>query len=218
MASPPLTPTGSFRDSMLSKFSPLSQKSPVELDTIFRDLSISKLTPLSQRSPSELNVKKPSPLRIFKQATNRPLPCTPSPKTKRPLPRPLSTILYQFSPACLPSSASNRSITFAQLTDEWLYSRASERYNSHLISFSEMIQKHITNVDDLIKSTHELHTARREGRSGVMQRLINRFETDEVKEIDRRGRIENLKKRGWERKRFDPKKYQDLCAKALKEL
>ena len=81
-----------------------------------------------------------------------------------------------------------------------------------------MVQKHIATIDELIRSAHEMQTTRRTGRSGAMQRLINRFETNEAKDIDRMARIEKLKKRGWTRERFDPQKYQDLCARALKEL
>ena len=42
--------------------------------------------------------------------------------------------------------------------------------------------------------------------------------SDEMKKVELRARIERLKEGGWKRERFDGRRYQELCGKALGEL
>jgi len=38
------------------------------------------------------------------------------------------------------------------------------------------------------------------------------------KEAEKRARIERLREKGWSRERFDGRRYEELCARALEEL
>ena len=102
---------------------------------------------------------------------------------------------------------------FSTSTEGWLQFRALERYNAHLVSFAEMLQKHMSTIQLLIAETQEIQAQRY-----AVKRLATYGNDQATKEADRRERILRLKARGWRRERFEPKKYMELCTRALAEL
>ena len=119
-------------------------------------------------------------------------------------PPPRSTSLQTITPSL---------ITFSTSTSSWLHSRAYKRYNGHLISFSEMLAKHIRTIDSLIQTTQEAQSARH-----TIKRMASYGDDEEARARDLKARIARLKAAGWRRERFAPEKYQDLCEEALAEL
>ena len=110
-------------------------------------------------------------------------------------------------------SSKRRNVTFTDSTAKWLRQRATERLNAHLVEFNAMLRYNIEKVIDLAKSTEEAQANRYNGR-----RLAALEDDEHVKFLDRQDRIRKLKARSWERERFNPKRYQTLCEKALAEL
>lgn len=91
--------------------------------------------------------------------------------------------------------------------------RTRQRYNTFLADFTQMLTHHVDRTDELMQSTK---TALENRRNGTKPPSF--CENEETKNLDRRLRIEKLKAKGWIRERFQPHKYQLLCAKALSEL
>ncbi|KAK3178934.1 hypothetical protein OEA41_001072 [Lepraria neglecta] len=129
----------------------------------------------------------------------------PAPPDAPPFtPPPRSTSLQTVTPSL---------ITFSTSTSSWLHSCAYERYNGYLISFSEMLAKHIRTIDSLIQATQEAQSARH-----TVKRMASYGDDEEARARDLKARIARLKAAGWRRERFAPERYQDLCEEALAEL
>ncbi|KAI4229960.1 MAG: hypothetical protein L6R36_000469 [Xanthoria steineri] len=110
------------------------------------------------------------------------------------------------------SPGSRLSVTFSASSFTWLHQRSTERYNSHVAEFSSMLQWHIASVENAIASVRDIQSNRQ------VKRLASFGVNPEALAVDLRVRIARLKANGWERKRFAPERYQELCAKALAEL
>ena len=76
-----------------------------------------------------------------------------------------------------------------------------------------MLENHIITIDSLIESTEKIQRQRYS-----VKRLASYGGDEVAKEADKRERIKRLEETGWKRERFQPGKYQELCAKALAEL
>ena len=88
-----------------------------------------------------------------------------------------------------------------------------QRFNTHVVDFEQMLQRHVEVVDMLIKSTMEVQAD-----SHTVKRSDSQVNDEETRTADRRAKIEKLKANNWKRERFRPERYQDLCARALAEL
>lgn len=151
------------------------------------------------------DVKRPPPLCINKTASSysKPIGDTSEPTTPVSRTLPSSSI-----PNTRPSS-----ITFSASASAWLKSRAHDRYNAHLTSFAEMLTAHIIVVNSLIHTAEEVQDNRY-----AAKRLVSYGADSEAKAEDMRARIVKLRERGWQRERFAPERYMNLCEKALSEL
>lgn len=76
-----------------------------------------------------------------------------------------------------------------------------------------MLENHTITINSLIESTQEIQAHRYS-----VKRLPSYGGDEAAKEADKRERIKRLREIGWKRERFQPEKYQELCAKALAEL
>ena len=190
----PYTPTPAARIIPTASPSPLHPLSPP--GRLMQ--SQSWTTDINSDSPTP----KPSPLRIRK-LTSKPrmlstefdAPYTP------PSSPPLCNSVHMHTPATTSSDS----------TTTWLHVRTLQRYNGHLRDFDEMLLKHIEAIDTLIESTEEANRC-------AWKRSVSDNADDEVKAPDRKARIKELVANGWNRERFRPERYQELCAKALAEL
>ena len=90
---------------------------------------------------------------------------------------------------------------------------AISRYQCHLTSFSAQLEYHIDAVHSQISAVIQ---SPRQPTARIIRPSLSAEE--EVQRVELRTRIQRLKAIGWERKRFDGKRYQDLCEKAIAEL
>ena len=165
-------------------------------------------SPSSKTSNSTLrHVNRPHPLSIFE---NRKSISFTDAQTGTTL-----TLDQQWPapPATPPFTPPPRSTSLLNTTtnnDPYALSRAHERYNEHLYSFSEMLARHIQTIDVLLRATREAQAQAR-----------GRMKSDDNEAImmgDLKARIRRLREGGWRRERFSPGRYQDLCDVALGEL
>jgi len=117
-----------------------------------------------------------------------------------------------FTPTPIPANRP-QSITFTPSTSTWLRSRIYERYNASLATFAEMLANHIESVNALIQKAEEGHATRY-----TVKRMLSFYGDEEAKAADIKARILRLRAVGWRIERFEPERYQDLCAAALGEL
>ena len=162
-------------------------------------------------------VKMPSPLRIQKPVAgslettlecvaNSPLSYTDG---KSPF-----TIQSSYRPPSIHDDASYSSLTNStHRTTAWLRYLAYERYNTLLTAFAEMLSKHIATVETLMQTTQEA-----QARKTDKKHRMSYDASEAAKVADMKARIVRLKAMGWERERFRPERYQELCECALEEL
>ena len=88
---------------------------------------------------------------------------------------------------------------------------AIRRYYEQLQNVSQALAKHIMSIDDLIQTTQKAQYLRR-----ASPNLQSNDET--IHDANIQARILKLRSKKWERERFNPKRYQNLCEAALNEL
>jgi hypothetical protein len=120
-----------------------------------------------------------------------------------------------------PSTTTPPSPTDDDTISDFLLSRALIRYRGHLSDLHNQINYHIKSVESQIAA---LQNARKAWPSNLptlftdFGKGVDGVNKDEMKRVELRARIEKLKADGWQRKRFDGRRYQALCEKALVEL
>jgi hypothetical protein len=84
-----------------------------------------------------------------------------------------------------------------------------DRYCDHLSGLRAQLLSHTAHLDALLepKTGHKT--------PDVLERTSP---DDDLRALDRRARIERLRKNGWQRKRFDASRYEELCDNAMAEL
>ena len=147
---------------------------------------------------------RPSPLRIRKlifdpymQSTELDAPCSP------PSSPPQRRSIQVHTPA---------TVAVSDCTTTWLEDRTLQRYNGYIQDFDEMLLKHIEAIDAFIKSVEEAQANFRAGKRSVSDNI------DSIEIPDKKARVKELVANGWKRENFRPKRYQELCDKALAEL
>lgn len=98
---------------------------------------------------------------------------------------------------------------------------ALTRYRTHLTSLSTQLTYHISSVHAQI---HLLSTIRRARRSNLPDLFsfsgtgLEEGEREEMRKTDLQERIRRGRENGWERKRFEGGRYQELCERAVGEI
>lgn len=87
-------------------------------------------------------------------------------------------------------------------------------FTTNLLSFAAMLTTHIAIVDSLIRVTQTTQANRAAGGT----RQPSHGASEEARALDRKVRVERLRRDGWGRERFRPEKYEGLCERALEEL
>lgn len=94
--------------------------------------------------------------------------------------------------------------------------RSVDRCCEHLSGLRAQLKRHSTSLDELLaapsSSTHPHQQQSRTGPAGSVKK------TEELRALDRQARIERLRKCGWQRKRFDARRYEELCEAVMAEL
>jgi hypothetical protein len=87
--------------------------------------------------------------------------------------------------------------------------RSVSRCCEHLSSLRAQLARHSTSLDQLLSSSPSQPDAGSEATSETTTRKGT---------LDRQARIERLRKAGWQRKRFDARRYEELCEAVLAEM
>ncbi|KAL8937118.1 MAG: hypothetical protein Q9216_004589 [Gyalolechia sp. 2 TL-2023] len=163
----------------------------------------------------------PSPIHLHKDAGILDSPATP-PRSRTmnqsydpgnrtaeapPFTPPSNTI-----PSTPPTSAQRLSVSFSASSYTWLQQRSCERFNTVLADFGTMLQGHIATVENLIAEAKDMR------RNKSVRRVASFGEDKEARTADLQQRTVRLRAKGWRRERFNPEKYESLCAMALAEL
>ncbi|KAM7224510.1 hypothetical protein V8F06_000291 [Rhypophila decipiens] len=111
--------------------------------------------------------------------------------------------MAKFSEVELPLQPMSESERISLEEEAFMAARSIDRYCDLLSSFRFQLSRHSAYVSDML----------------MEKALPIRSETpDETRELDRQARIERLRKNGWQRKRFDPSRYEELCEIVIQEL
>ncbi|MCJ1306414.1 hypothetical protein MMC25_000056 [Agyrium rufum] len=161
---------------------------------LLNDLADQPSKPVSEKSYHQ------SPLRLRKRAASSPLKKSIKVEEDDPFQSPNLT-------------KSVNSVTFSESTDEWLETRAMERFYIHLDDFTLMLRHHQEVLAELVEEVENAQRSRYEG-----QRMASKGGAEETRTLDRKRRIDRLKKCGWKMPKFDAERIQELCEKALAEL
>jgi hypothetical protein len=153
------------------------------------------------------------------------LPMPPPPPKFQEIELPLQTI---------PEDASESEPTSPPLTpsssDEYdghafQVARSIDRCCEHLSGLRTQLVRHSTSLDQLLSAssfsaTDHHHHQQRDNLAGqsVKANSSSSSSAEELRALDRRARIERLRKCGWQRKRFDARRYEELCEAAMAEL
>ncbi|KAL1853638.1 hypothetical protein VTK73DRAFT_8913 [Phialemonium thermophilum] len=125
---------------------------------------------------------------------------------------PRSSIALPFSPNLPPHNPLERSVL---------------KYSEHLASLRAQLTGHMASLDSLLSDSKPgaadmiLLAEGRRAQEGYEDVLYPRPESasgTDLRELDKRARIERLRKNGWQRKRFDPSRYEVLCDAVMAEL
>ncbi|KAL2022703.1 hypothetical protein VTK56DRAFT_4784 [Thermocarpiscus australiensis] len=117
------------------------------------------------------------------------------------------------------NSASEQAASEAQQQeddDEKVYqaARSADRCCEHLSSLRAQLARHSASLDELLAARPDpastAETLRSADRTGCSPEV--------VRALERKARIDRLRKNGWQRKRFDARRYEELCEAVLSEL
>ena len=100
--------------------------------------------------------------------------------------------------------------------DAFLIARSVDRYCENLSGLREQLSRHSANVHELLASPIKAQPSPR--CSIISSHSRQSSEGDAQRKLDLYGRIERLRQNGWQRKRFDARRYEELCNAALSEL
>ncbi|KAI9747554.1 MAG: hypothetical protein M1835_002037 [Candelina submexicana] len=142
---------------------------------------------------------------------------TTTPNTQPPAPTPFlphsqTAIALSTRLSTSPSLSSHTSLIFDSKTTSWLRSRSQQRYNAHLLALAPLLETHINTTTHLIRATTDAQRTR------TVSSFSSSSGSSEEEDGSRKERIARLKERGWKRERFDARRYEDLCERALAEL
>lgn len=105
--------------------------------------------------------------------------------------------------------------------DSFVVERSVHRYNEHLSALRAQIASHSSHIDNLLSSrtpqTSDLlasESSRRESTDGSPAGSPS----GDLRSLDKQARIARLRKSGWQRKRFDARRYEELCDSVMAEL
>jgi hypothetical protein len=95
--------------------------------------------------------------------------------------------------------------------DAFVVARSVGRYREHLSGLRAQLANHSANVDELLSV--------KGGQTALADTFKYRTSIgDDLRALDRQARIERLRESGWQRKRFDARRYVELCDAVLSEL
>jgi hypothetical protein len=101
--------------------------------------------------------------------------------------------------------------------DTYLTARSVDRCCEHLSSLRTQLARHSTSLDQLLSISSSTNPPQSPNPSSSSSPTIP-ARGEAARAADRQARIERLRKTGWQRKRFDASRYEELCEAVLAEL
>lgn len=98
--------------------------------------------------------------------------------------------------------------------ESFLMARTVDRFCENLSGLRSLLARHSTSIEELMAAAANDSAAR--PRSLLLPTAS--ADSEELRRADRQARIERLRKNGWQRKRFDARRYEELCETVLLEL
>ncbi|KAK4136487.1 hypothetical protein BT67DRAFT_432337 [Trichocladium antarcticum] len=95
--------------------------------------------------------------------------------------------------------------------------RSVDRCCEHLSGLRSQLARHSTSLEELLSAANKLSLADAT-RSARARSISNGSSAEEARALDRQARIVRLRSIGWQRKRFDPRRYEELCEAVMAEL
>ena len=128
-------------------------------------------------------------------------------------------------PLQLPAVSETEPLQLIPEDDSFLMARSVDRYCENLLGLRSQLARHSASVNELLagpkggqdQAPRSLLLAVAES-ARASSRSSNISDSDELRKLDRHARIERLRKNGWQRKRFDSRRYEELCETVMSEL
>ena len=128
-------------------------------------------------------------------------------------------------PLQLPAVSETEPLQLIPEDDSFLMARSVDRYCENLSGLRSQLARHSASVNELLagpkggqdQAPRSLLLAVAES-ARASSRSSNISDSDELRKLDRHARIERLRKNGWQRKRFDSRRYEELCETVMSEL
>lgn len=105
----------------------------------------------------------------------------------------------------------------------YLVARAVDRCCEHLAGLRAQLARHSASLSELLSAppsslAGSLAEAAKSAAAAAANGGRRRSTAEEARALDRQARIERGRKNGWQRKRFDARRYEELCETVLAEL
>ncbi|EGO52468.1 hypothetical protein NEUTE1DRAFT_125959 [Neurospora tetrasperma FGSC 2508] len=118
---------------------------------------------------------------------------------------------YQEVELPLPINMDSQQFENCEEDDDTLnITKSIDRFRDQLHELREQLERHSANLDYQLEA---MATEPPKSPTGV-----NGVGKEELRALDRQARIERLRRDGWQRKRFDTQRYEELCETVLAEL
>ncbi|CCC11638.1 unnamed protein product [Sordaria macrospora k-hell] len=123
----------------------------------------------------------------------------------------VSASKYQEFELPLPFNTDSQQFENCEEDDDTLnITKSIDRFRDQLHELREQLERHSANLDQQLEAMATEPPKSPTRGSGVGK--------EELRALDRQARIERLRKDGWQRKRFDTQRYEELCETVLAEL
>ncbi|KAK3942695.1 hypothetical protein QBC46DRAFT_65672 [Diplogelasinospora grovesii] len=142
------------------------------------------------------------------------LPALPKPKVQEieiPLPRSVSSL------SCLSLSRFDSPTPSEIDRDPSVVPRSVHRYFKHLEGLRTQLESHSASLDELLNTRRSLLLTAEDMLAQTKARTST-TEGEALRALDRQARIQRLRKTGWQRPRFDARRYEELCYAVMQEL
>ncbi|KAK3953163.1 hypothetical protein QBC32DRAFT_126485 [Pseudoneurospora amorphoporcata] len=134
----------------------------------------------------------------------------PATNTRQEIPE-VSASKYQEVELPLPINTDSQEFENCEEDDDTLnITKSIDRFRDQLRELREQLERHSANLDQQLEAMATEPPKSPTRGSGVGK--------EELRALDRQARIERLRKDGWQRKRFDTQRYEELCETVLAEL
>ena len=115
-----------------------------------------------------------------------------------------------------PDSAPQSDSSDSEDDDTFGIGRSVHRYRETLSTLKTQIMGHLASVEELLSTpVSPLQAA---GTANSDEKKSQAVDSEELRRLERKARIERLRKTGWQRKRFDARRYEELCDAVMAEL